>query len=124
VKDLNEGWVLKIIDFDATLIKMKFGSNEDGWLSPQKQARQRFYPEKSDVYSLGIVFYQFLTYKNVKNTTHQEMYQDIENLEFNDNTKDFLKVLLSYDESQRLTFAKSLEYLDLVKGTLKLTSSI
>ncbi|OMJ74753.1 hypothetical protein SteCoe_26265 [Stentor coeruleus] len=80
---VDQYWNIKIIDFSISMVKnedmttLATGNfpiqGTDGYMSPEledakanRAARANYNPEKSDVFSLGLVFLQMLTYQNVK----------------------------------------------------------
>ena len=91
---VDQNWNIKIIDFGISVAQIQaitFSSTQvlpiqgtEGYLSPEKklaiqndQKQAKYNLEKSDVYSLGLVFYQLLTFKNVENLRNQDFIRDI-----------------------------------------------
>ena len=131
---IEDDWSMKIIDFDAALVKKSQDGTSyrgiqgtEGYNSPEKdkaKSKSDYDQEKADVYSLGLVLFQFLTYENVKNITNQEILKIIDNKisGFSQDTKDFLKKLLKNDPGERPNFNASLEFLNVVKETVTKSS--
>ena len=127
-------WSMKIIDFDASLIKtIQDGvsysgiQGTDGYNSPEKdraKSKDEYDPEKSDVYSLGLVLFQFLTYENVNKIDNKKILSIIDEKlgGYNENTRRFLKLLLEFSPEQRPNFNESLMELDNVKKTVTRSS--
>ena len=125
---------MKIIDFDASLIKtIQDGvsysgiQGTDGYNSPEKdraKSKDEYDPEKSDVYSLGLVLFQFLTYENVNKIDNKKILSIIDEKlgGYNENTRRFLKLLLEFSPEQRPNFNESLMELDNVKKTVTRSS--
>ena len=126
---VDDSWDIKFIDFGISLLKdedykehensnCKIGGSL-GYLSPEKKkahdykiTKIDFNPEKSDVYSLGIVFYELLTLQRAKNKSLQVILSDIKNLsQINNETKMLLKRMLDKNPSKRPSFKEALIYL-------------
>ncbi|OMJ74752.1 hypothetical protein SteCoe_26264 [Stentor coeruleus] len=87
-------WNVKIIDFSASLVRNKdfdslcekvyFIKGTKGYLSPEieearakKRETAKYNPEKSDVFSLGLVLLQILTYQDVKGFNKEKKYNEL-----------------------------------------------
>jgi serine/threonine protein kinase len=133
---VDSHWNLKIIDFNVSLIKPQdftiFGTGTYpiqgtlGYLSPELQqmieerrGHQKFNPEKSDVYSLGLVLFQMLTYEKVQGLSSNKLRKMVEKLDFiSGYSKTFLKKMLEQDPSQRPKFAEVLSMIPFDPKTL------
>ena len=137
---VDESWNIKIIDFDISLVKIQDITftvtgyfkiqGTDGYLSPEQKAALAkkettavFNREKSDVYSLGLVFYQLLTYKNVQNLTTEGMMSDINNVStFSADTKNFLKKMIDPSPVTRPKFSEALSQFKTIAQTRSFTN--
>lgn len=121
---VDQYWNIKIIDFSISMVKneemttLATGNfpiqGTDGYMSPElEEARKnrgdsaRYNPEKSDVFSLGLVFLQMLTYQNVKglNTLekNKELQEKVKKIQLTWAVTLLLK-MLDADPAKRLTF--------------------
>jgi serine/threonine protein kinase len=126
---INDQLSIKIIDFDISLIKIQeenlsrtgyYGiQGTDGYLAPEQKAAlnagqnvANYNREKADVYSLGLVFYQLLTYRNLQNITTEIIEKDIDDhLVYNPDIGEFLKAMLNPDPTNRPNFSQALAML-------------
>ncbi|OMJ78243.1 hypothetical protein SteCoe_21968 [Stentor coeruleus] len=121
---VDQYWNIKIIDFSVSMIKNEDITSSatgnhpiqgtDGYISPEiENARingydqARYNPEKSDVFSLGLVFLQMLTYRNIKglNTTekNKELLSIVRSIQY-PWVKDLLASMLYANPTERRTF--------------------
>jgi hypothetical protein len=125
---------LKIIDFNTSLrqggnielskicqVSCRQGTRV--YMCPQRAAAYdqgletvSIIPQKSDVYSLGLVFYQLLTSKDV--ATEREMIENINALrDISKETKQFIRDMLSDNPSKRPNFSELLGKINLTLTT-------
>ncbi|OMJ87804.1 hypothetical protein SteCoe_10457 [Stentor coeruleus] len=90
----------------------------EGYIAPEieearlnKELNARFNPEKADVFSLGLVFLQMLTYENVKgfNTklSHQSLIEKVNTITI-DWAQMIITKMLELDPSSRYNFTQLL----------------
>ena len=133
---VDSHWNIKIIDFNVSLLKPQdftlFGTGvypvqgTFGYLSPeleklleQKPEVKIFNPEKSDVYSLGLVFFQLLTYEKVQNQPLEKILQIITNTELVSHaTKNYLIKMLEPNPIDRPKFSEILSLIPFDLRTL------
>ena len=136
---VDQHWNIRIIDFNVSYIKIQDATlsstaifpiqGTEGYFSPEVQRMKetkeikKFNIEKSDVYSLGLVFYQLLTYQSIIKKRNTQLHRDIEALtNIKQETKEFLKSMLAKKASQRSTFHEILTKINLITTTYQQTS--
>lgn len=133
---VDSHWNIKIIDFNVSLLKSQdftlFGTGVYpvqgtlGYLSPelekilsQNLEDKKFNPEKSDVYSLGLVFFQLLTYEKVQNLPLTKIIKAIKKIEIvSSKTKTYLIKMLEPDPINRPKFSEILSLIPFDPSTL------
>ena len=133
----DDFWNMKIIDFSVSVMKSSeliesTGVNPvqgtAGYMAPEVEAlvaqgkdRGIFSPEKSDVFSLGLVFLQLLTFKKLEDLNtyakNAELMRMVNSLRY-DWAKQLLFVMLSADLTMRPRFRQCLEYVKKVHHTM------
>jgi hypothetical protein len=131
---VDQYWNLRIIDFDVSFVKILDATlpptgvfpiqGTEGYLSPELQKIKNneqpryFNIEKSDVYSLGLVFYQMLTYEKVNGVKNKKLHAKIESLTFiSQETKDYLLSMLARNPKKRPTFSEVLTGIPFIPKT-------
>jgi hypothetical protein len=128
---VDQYWNIKIIDFSISMVKnedmttLATGNfplqGTDGYMSPEleeakvnKSAVTRYNPEKSDVFSLGLVFLQMLTYQSVKgfNTSdkNRELQEKVKKIPFPWAMSLIMK-MLDANPANRPTFTQLLAFI-------------
>lgn len=136
---VDEHWNFRIIDFNVSYIKIQDATlsatgifpiqGTEGYFSPEVQKMRdrkevkKFNIEKSDVYSLGLVFYQLLTYNAVTTKKNRHLIKDIENMaNLKIETKEFLKSMLAKSPKNRSTFNETLTKIQNITTTYQRTT--
>jgi serine/threonine protein kinase len=137
----DHNWNIKIIDFNASLTKIQevallntgfhVVKGTLGYMAPElkaafavNQEKTNYNMEKSDVYSLGVVFYQLLTHQNIDELKADYMQAVIKNFQgFCNDTKNFLILLLTEDRHARPTFGEALASFKKIPATKTFTFS-
>ena len=132
---VDQNWNIKIIDFGISVTQIQgliLSQSQvfpiqgtEGYLSPEKkfalqnnQSEAKYNLEKSDVYSLGLTFYQLLTFKNIENLTNQDLINGINSVaNYSKEIKTLLCSMLDQNPQTRPNFAQALGLMTQVPKT-------
>ena len=138
IDDSSSEIIIKIIDFNVSLIRsenvtiqrLNFTDVKGTYkyLCPQRKLAHHnsdksvyIIPEKSDVYSLGLVFVELITLMDIKERS--EIDNKLNELRFfEDSTKGFIKKMLIEDPEERVDFKNLIQMINSTQDTILLTT--